>query len=216
MKNIEKILYILIFFGFLKPGGLIAGQLPQIGVRQVIVVHGNPASISATLELRVHENEKERLVFGPVPAVVGKNGVAEVGKKREGDGKTPQGKFKIESAFGYERGVPTKLQYTQVTESDKWIDDIASAQYNQWIKGVTSAKSFESLRRKDDLYKYALVIGYNRKPVIPSAGSAIFAHIWRDANSGTAGCVAISEGNMKKLFSLLDKNLNPEIWISAE
>ncbi len=208
MKNMQKFLWVAIFFGFLKPIGLIAGQ--------IIVVHGKPAAISATLELRVQENGKEKLVFGPVAAVVGKNGIAEARKKREGDGKTPQGKFKIESAFGYETKVKTKLPYQQVTEKDKWIDDIASSQYNQWVKGETSAKSFENLRRTDDLYKYALVIGYNRKPIVPGAGSAIFAHVWRDANSGTAGCVAISESDMKKLFSLLDKKLDPEIWIQAE
>ncbi|OQW47423.1 MAG: hypothetical protein A4S09_15360 [Proteobacteria bacterium SG_bin7] len=215
MKNVKIFLFSGILFGVLKPIMLIAGQLRQDEARQIIFVRGKSSAITATLELRVQEGGKERLVFGPVSAVVGRKGIAEVGKKREGDGKTPQGKFKIESAFGYEPKVETKLHFEQVTENDKWIDDVASSQYNQWVKGETSAKSFEVLRRSDDLYKYAFVIGYNRKPVVPGAGSAIFGHVWKDSKTGTAGCVAISETDMKNILRMLDKNLNPEIVISA-
>ncbi len=181
-------------------------------LQQMIIVRGTTGSPRAKLEL--FENKK--LVFGPVDAVVGKNGIALSGQKREGDGKTPQGLFKIESAFGYLEKVPTKLDYKKVTTEDKWIDDPNSPQYNQWVHGSTDAKSFEVLRRKDNLYKYAFVVGYNRQPVLPGLGSAIFTHVWRDANTGTAGCVAVAESHMKTLLSLLDKAKNPYIIIGTD
>lgn len=183
---------------------------------QIVVVTGKRDSIRAKLELFENSASGRQLVFGPVPAVVGKNGIADMGQKREGDGKTPQGLFNIESAFGYADEIATRLNYFKATSLDKWIDDVASPNYNQWIRGQTRAKSFENLKRSDDLYKYAFVIGYNREPVIRGHGSAIFAHVWKNAESGTAGCVAIEEDQMKKLLSLLDKSKKPIISIKAE
>ncbi len=179
---------------------------------QVVVVSGKSESLRAKLELY----EGSQLVFGPVAAVVGRAGIAQVGQKREGDGKTPQGLFNIESAFGYEDEVVTKLRYDKMTSQDKWIDDVNSPNYNQWIRGSTKAKSFEHLKRADDIYKYAFVIGYNRSPILRGHGSAIFAHVWQSSESGTAGCVAIEEPHMKKLLTLLDQSKAPRILIVAE
>lgn len=153
-------------------------------------------------------------VINPAQAVIGREGLAPKGEKREGDGRTPSGTFTLRRAFGYEKGVPTGLDYRVVTEKDFWIDTPASPFYNQWVTGDIPEVSHEILRRQDDLYKYAIVIEYNTDPVIPGMGSAIFLHVWRGANKPTAGCVAMMEIDLLRLLQWLDKRQNPVILLT--
>ena len=160
-----------------------------------------------------------RRVCEPMNAVLGKNGLAAPGQKREGDGKTPSGVFDLKRTFGYHRIIfpssLTALLYRRAGKDDYWVDDPESSQYNQWVKGRPQAKSFEKLKRSDDLYKYAIVVEYNTEPVVPGLGSAIFLHIWRDAESSTAGCVAVSEKNILYLLGWLDKTRCPVIILEG-
>ncbi len=143
--------------------------------------------------------------------VVGPNGLAPPGEKREGDGRTPSGVYRIGLAFGDAPHIETGLDYRQATAEDFWVDDPDSTQYNRWVTGKPAAKSFERLRRDDDLYKYAAVIEYNTDPVVPGRGSAIFLHVWRGPDSPTAGCVALSEDNVVALLRWLDWHKHPVI-----
>ncbi len=154
-------------------------------------------------------------VFRPVKAVIGRNGLAPEGEKREGDGRTPSGTFALRRAFGYDEAVETALTYRQVTERDFWVDDPLSAQYNQWTTGETPEVSREALRRGDDLYRYAVVIEYNTDPVVPGLGSAIFMHVWRGAGQPTAGCVAMAEGDLARLLRWLDIRQKPVVILSS-
>lgn len=154
-----------------------------------------------------------RTVSGAIAATVGRNGIAPKDGKREGDGRTPSGLYDLRLAFGYGPSVPTKLEYRQATDSDFWVDDPRSVQYNQWVRGKPQTVSFEYLKRKDDLYKYGIVIEYNTQPVVPGNGSAIFMHIWKGEGEPTSGCIALSEMNIRKLLSWLDRNRKPAILI---
>lgn len=156
-------------------------------------------------------NGRWRKTLPDMQAVIGRNGIAPVGEKREGDGRTPSGIYRLGTAFGYPRIIRTKLAYRQVTDNDAWVDDPASPQYNQWVQGLPNAKSFERLKRDDDLYKYAIVIEYNTVPVVPGHGSAIFLHVWRAQDRPTSGCVAVSEKNMLRLLNWLAASANPAI-----
>ncbi|MBI5149207.1 MAG: L,D-transpeptidase family protein [Candidatus Omnitrophica bacterium] len=155
-------------------------------------------------------------VLSPVEAVVGRNGLAPEGEKREGDGRTPSGTFALRRAFGYEENVPTGLVYRRVTERDFWIDDSRSVQYNQWVTGETPKVSHEVLRRGDGLYRYAVVIEYNTGPVVPGLGSAIFLHVWRGAGQPTAGCVAVAEADLLRILHWLDTRRDPVIILRKE
>ncbi|OGX38309.1 MAG: hypothetical protein A3C36_02495 [Omnitrophica WOR_2 bacterium RIFCSPHIGHO2_02_FULL_52_10] len=154
--------------------------------------------------------------FSPMSAVLGRNGLAASGEKREGDGRTPAGIYQIKRAFGYAPRVDTRLDYRQATANDFWVDDPASAQYNQWVTGAPPAVSHEILRRDDRLYQYAVVIEYNTAPVVPGRGSAIFLHVWRGKGIPTAGCVAVSPKNMQKFLKWLDLPRNPVIILSDD
>ncbi len=149
-----------------------------------------------------------------VPAVVGQKGFAELGKKREGDKKTPSGIFELVSAFGYAKKVKSKMPYQPVTKEDKFIDDVDHPDYNKWVKGETSAKSFEFLKRDDQQYEYAVIINYNMSPIVKGHGSAIFLHVWKSEKEGTAGCVGISREDIVRVLSWLDPNKKPFILLN--
>jgi len=144
-------------------------------------------------------------------AVIGRNGLAAPGQKKEGDGKTPWGVYPLGPAFGYATSIHTGLIYRQASTDDFWVDDVNSMEYNQWVHGMPQANSFEHLRRQDNLYQYAIVIGYNMHPIVKGAGSAIFMHVWRNYKSPTAGCVAINQRSLRKILHWLDQQYQPVI-----
>ncbi len=148
--------------------------------------------------------------------VLGRTGLAAPGAKKEGDGHTPSGVYPITTAFGYESHADTGLNYKQATDVDFWVDDVASPQYNQWVHGTPQANSFEHMKRPDKLYRFGAVIEYNTNPIVPGNGSAIFLHIWRAYYKPTAGCVAASERNIRRLLKWLDKNKQPVIILGEQ
>ena len=68
-------------------------------------------------------NASWQQAMAPMDAVIGRNGVAPPGEKREGDGRTPSGLFRLKTAFGYPPSVPSQMPYRQSQEDDLWIDD---------------------------------------------------------------------------------------------
>ena len=187
-------------------------------IKQAVIVYKTFATdFKATLSAweRVDENSWYP-VFENLEAVSGKNGFAPQGEKMEGDGRTPSGIFDLSYAFGYDASVQTKLDYRQAMDNDFWVDDPESLLYNQWVRGTPPAKSYERMKRDDDLYKYGIVIDYNSNPVIPNYGSAIFLHIWRGPDQPTSGCVALAEENVLKLLQWLSKAANPVIVIGYD
>jgi L,D-peptidoglycan transpeptidase YkuD (ErfK/YbiS/YcfS/YnhG family) len=154
--------------------------------------------------------------FATMSAVIGRNGFAAPGEKREGDGRTPSGIYALKRAFGYAPSVDTGLDYRQATADDFWVDDPNSPQYNRWVRGTPQAASYEVLRRDDGLYSQAIVIEYNTQRVVPGYGSAIFLHVWRNSDAPTAGCVATSARNVKRLLKWLDASKEPVIILGDE
>lgn len=160
------------------------------------------------------DHDDWKLVSGPIEAMIGENGFAPPGEKREGDGKTPSGIFSLKRTFGYDKTIDTKMPFRQATEEDLWVDDPNAPDYNQWVKqGETGAASYEKMRREDDQYKYGIVIEYNMDPVIKGHGSAIFFHIWKGKGLPTAGCVAVSEEDIIKIIEWLDPDAFPFIMM---
>ena len=181
--------------------------------QQVILVKPSKHNIhSALLSFWQQENGQWHKKYS-YSAVIGKNGVAAPGMKKEGDGRTPSGTYDLGTAFGYAPSIVSGLKYQRVGADDFWVDDPASTQYNQWVKGSPAAKSFEKLKRDDNLYRLAIVIEYNTNPIIPGAGSAIFMHIWRGYDHFTSGCVALAERNLSRIARYLDKSQKPVIMI---
>lgn len=195
--------------------------------QQIILVETegwNNFKASMTL-LEKHENGWNEA--GRFKAVIGKKGFG-IGKgkttqfdhnyiqKVEGDGKSPAGIFSLGQLMGYapETDEYVHWDYRTLTKNDLGIDDPASLFYNQVIDTTevkaTDFKSFETMLRKDNQYKWLYEINHNREN-IPGMGSLIFLHIWKNEKTGTAGCTAISEENFKILRHWLDQKKNPVI-----
>lgn len=165
----------------------------------------------------------------PINVSVGKNGlgwglglhrVSGLGpEKVEGDGKAPAGAFEFGLSFGYSESPPSKTnwKYQSVDDRDYFIDDPNSQDYNKWIRLTKDKanepkaywKSFERLKRSDQLYELGIVINHNCSPTLANRGSAIFLHIWRSEFLPTLGCTAMSKENLIKLLRWLDPIKNP-------
>lgn len=143
-------------------------------------------------------------------AVIGKNGMAVIGKKREGDAKTPAGLYPIGEAFGTEP-LALKMDYKYITADDKFIDDVKHKHYNLWVSGPTDAQSYEAMAIAP--YAFGAVIKYNMNPRKAGAGSAIFIHLWRSPSSATAGCIALDKQSLLTTLHWLDKSQHPYILI---
>lgn len=179
---------------------------------QYIEVRGQSNDLHATLRTF----EKQNGIWTKIeelPATVGRNGIATAEAKKEGDGKTPAGVYRLELAFGYAERIETGLNFRQAGPKDLWVDDANSPDYNLWVTAPTKAKSSEEMKRKDDLYEIGAVIEYNTKPVVPAKGSAIFFHVWGGPDSPTAGCVAIEKKKLAEILKWLDKAKRPMMVI---
>lgn len=190
---------------------VLATQTIPVASKQVVLVQpleGVKALLNAC-ELR--QGKWSSLWTTTIPAVIGKKGAASLGEKKEGDLKTPKGLYPIGPAFG-SQPMALKMDYKYLDTQDKFIDDLHSKEYNTWVHGKTLAKSYETMLIP--LYKMGAIVNYNMNPIIPGAGSAIFIHLWRSENQGTAGCIALSEPHLSALLYWLDKQKNPLIYIN--
>lgn len=130
-------------------------------------------------------------------AYVGLNGL---GKKREGDVKTPTGTFKLTEGFGIKDNPGlTGLKYTKLNRYLYWSGEMGT--YNTMVDsrvlGHVPANS-EHLITYNPSYNYAMNINYNRKRIYQK-GSGIFLHCM-SSNTYTHGCVAVAESNMVRIM----------------
>ncbi len=131
-------------------------------------------------------------------------------QKREGDGRAPSGIFFLGNAFGYTKTLKSKLHYTYADEKLICVDDFTHEKYNQvlHVKNKNDIKSYENMRRTDNLYEIGVIVKHNEKN-IPSYGSCIFLHVERNTSSPTAGCTSMPKEKLSQLISWLDANKSP-------
>jgi|TARA_B110001450_G_scaffold248758_1_gene265303 L,D-peptidoglycan transpeptidase YkuD (ErfK/YbiS/YcfS/YnhG family) len=148
---------------------------------------------------------KKKLIFNKykVKCALGKRGISI--KKKEGDGITPKGTFKLKEVF-YRRdrigSLKTTLKKTSIKKNMGWCDDPKSKKYNRLIK-LPSNYRFEKLHLSKNIYDVIVVINFNLRPVIKNKGSAIFIHLTKDYKA-TKGCISISIDDMRTLLKLVN------------
>ena len=160
---------------------------------QVVVRNRNAASSRGIVQLGP-------LVF---PCALGRSGVSVL--KREGDGATPRGRFRLNRvlynpAFG--RRPRTILALAQIGRDDGWCDAAGDGNYNRPVRHPYRA-SAERLWRDDGLYDLLVVIDHNERPRKRGCGSAIFMHVARPGFLPTEGCIALRRADLQRLVSLL-------------
>lgn len=141
------------------------------------------------------------------PCATGRGGIGV--KTGEGDGITPIGTHRIEAVFWRMERVWNPYGIRMATSfvgfhpiglRDGWSDDPADPAYNRLVKRPHRF-SHEALRRADPMYDLVAVLDWNRDPVEPGRGSAIFLHVWRGPRRPTAGCVAFRRDDLLWILS---------------
>lgn len=142
-----------------------------------------------------------RLSAGGVtlPCAIGRAGLTR--DKREGDGATPAGRWRLLSFF-LRRAAPAPRPWRFTRRDDVWCDDPRAFLYNRALRAPLRL-SHEELWRADGLYDVVGVMDYNIRPRVRGRGSAIFFHIATPDLGPTAGCVALRARDMARLLPRL-------------
>ncbi len=144
---------------------------------------------------------------------IGRGGYIDGAKGREGDAKTPLGRYFLR--FGLYRGdrlpkPPSRLNFRPVRLNDGWCDDPQDPAYNRFIR-LPYAASHEKLWRDDGAYDLILVMSHNDNPPEPGLGSAVFIHVAQPDDRNTLGCVALAPEDMVQLLPLLKPGMAIEV-----
>jgi L,D-peptidoglycan transpeptidase YkuD (ErfK/YbiS/YcfS/YnhG family) len=197
--------------------------LPDSTRQLLVVTTESWRSRSGSLQRYRAIGERWEAIGNAVPVSVGRNGLAWAqgtrSAKHEGDRCAPAGIFALGPAFGYAGHPPAgcKLSYRAITERDYFVDDPTSADYNRWVTIPTGKenrpekfwRSFERMRRHDQLYELGIVIQQNEHPIVKGKGSAIFLHVWKSVGAPTIGCTAMARGDLVELLRWLDPKQKP-------
>src|SRR5262245_45902708 len=132
------------------------------------------------------------LAAGPHRLLValGRGGIR--ANKREGDGGTPRGRFRLVRLWWRADRLPrpaTALPVRRITPADAWCEDPADRRYNRHVQRADGQPG-DRLRREDHLYDLVIEIDHNTRPRTTGRGSAVFLHLARPGLAPTAGCVA--------------------------
>lgn len=151
------------------------------------------------------------LTAGPFawPVALGRSGIS--ANKREGDGATPCGSFRLMRLWwraDRESRPATRLPVRPIAADDAWCEDPADRRYNRPVK-LAPGSGADRLRRDDQLYDLIIEIDHNTRPRVARRGSAVFIHVARPGLAPTAGCVAMPKARLRRLL----KKLGPDTRI---
>lgn len=170
---------------------------------------------------------------GPISVTLGQNGLAwgegehtapapaDFRIKREGDGCSPAGVFRVPFAFGLapaSEAAWLRLPYTPLTPTIIGVDDPKSRYYNQVVDNTQVERDWDSneaMMRHDGLYRWGAFIAHNPHGT-PGLGSCIFLHLWPGPGKSTAGCTGMSGDDIKAVLAWLDPAKDPRIVQALE
>ena len=214
-----------------------AGRLPsylslQPSVRQLLTVTA-PRWSSTRASLRVWRRTDHgwRLVRGPVRVALGWNGFAPAGKRRQGTGTTPAGRFALPYAFGNRPDPGGRVGYRRVDRNDYWPYEPRDPRtYNVYQRHKAAKTRWrrdyaERLASYGREYAHSIVVGFNlprgvhysrarrqwvaREPADTRRGGGIFLHV-RERRY-TAGCVSAPLRDVRWIVRWLDPRQRPRI-----
>jgi L,D-peptidoglycan transpeptidase YkuD (ErfK/YbiS/YcfS/YnhG family) len=183
----------------------------------ITVIAPTLRSQSATLEFFVRQGGCFRLAAGPYAALVGLNGLS--AHHHEGDDTTPIGLFGFQSTmYGVLPNPGVTFSYHHLVCGDWWDEQSSSPLYNHFVHVPCGTKpdfggGSEALWQTVPSYDYFAVIAYNRHPIVPGKGSAIFLHV--SNGDPTAGCVSIPRSELVRVLRALRPSLHPLIDITT-
>lgn len=172
-----------------------------------------PSRTFVHIRVRRQSGAKTRGILraGPftLPVALGRAGI--LANKREGDGGTPRGRFRLKRLWWRGDRITrprTALPVRPIGPEDAWSEDPADRRYNRAVRRRPGEPG-DRLMRDDGLYDLIIEIDHNDRPRIAGRGSAVFIHVARENFGPTAGCVALRHGDLVRLL----KWLSPRTWI---
>jgi L,D-peptidoglycan transpeptidase YkuD (ErfK/YbiS/YcfS/YnhG family) len=135
-----------------------------------------------------------------IPVSLGRGGIR--ASKREGDGGTPRGLFRLRQLWWRADRAPrprTLLPVRPIRNDDAWSEDPADRRYNRAFRRAPG-EAGDRLWRDDNLYDFIIEIDHNTRPRVAGRGSAVFIHLARDGFSPTAGCVGLTRNSLMRLL----------------
>ena len=142
---------------------------------------------------------------------IGKNGSTK--NKKEGDKKTPKGKFQIEHLYFRKDRLEkplTSLKCIKIKKNMGWCNDVKSPKmYNKLFK-IEKKIKHEKLNRKDYKYDLMIPIKYNFINPVVGKGSCIFIHLTKNYKP-TAGCIGLKKKDFLVMLKLINKNTKIKI-----
>jgi L,D-peptidoglycan transpeptidase YkuD (ErfK/YbiS/YcfS/YnhG family) len=137
-----------------------------------------------------------------IPVVLGRAGIR--ANKREGDGATPRGRFRLVRLWWRADRHPrprTLLPVRRITPDLAWCEDTTDRRYNRPYRSANDPG--DRLWRDDRLYDFVVEIDHNTRPRVAGRGSAVFIHVARPNRAPTAGCVALPARELQRLLPAL-------------
>jgi L,D-peptidoglycan transpeptidase YkuD (ErfK/YbiS/YcfS/YnhG family) len=185
-------------------------QATQAGFKGIDVVRKHATdSVKRTslalLRVRVAAGDRRRgwLLAGSValPVALGRGGIK--ANKREGDGATPRGRFRLRRLWWRaDRATRprTLLPVRRIKADDAWCEDPTDRRYNRPIR-LTPGAAGDRLWRNDRLYDLVIELDHNTRPRVAGRGSAVFVHVARPGLQPTAGCIALAANVVRQLMA---------------
>ena len=200
------------------PADLANGLETPASARQLITVEAKVARTTYA-ELRTWRKRGACWVSaaGPYTARLGKNGLSS--NRREGDGTTPTGTYRIgRTMYGNEPNPGVRYPYRRLRCGDWWNEDPRSPTYNsfQHVPCGTAppfAGGSEGMWQQPRPYPYLAVIEYNMRPVVPGKGSGIFLHA--QTGGPTIGCISLRKNQLRAVLRWLRPGAAPVIAIGT-
>jgi L,D-peptidoglycan transpeptidase YkuD (ErfK/YbiS/YcfS/YnhG family) len=223
------------------PGAAQAGAatsvFPVAGCRQLVVVTAKDFSASSGLLRRFARQGPDapwQEVGGAVPCRLGRNGLG-VGRglvdfsdgpvKKQGDGRTPAGLFRLPEAFGYAdeaaaRAAGVRLPYAALTDRSACVTAPDSPLFGR-IAGPEAREAGGAVRqermvRDDRANVWGLVVGHNREQPDPGAGACVFVNVRPASGPATGGSVGCPEDVAAGLAAWLDPAGAPVLAVLPE
>ena len=154
---------------------------------------------------------------GPYTARLGRSGLSS--NRREGDGTTPTGVYRIgRTMYGNDPNPGVRFAYRRLRCGDWWDEDPRSPTYNSFQHvpcGTTPpfAGGSEGMWQQPRPYPFLAVIEYNMRPVVPGKGSGIFLHA--QTGGPTIGCISLAKGQLRAVLRWLRPGDTPVIAIGT-
>jgi L,D-peptidoglycan transpeptidase YkuD (ErfK/YbiS/YcfS/YnhG family) len=133
-------------------------------------------------------------------AVLGRAGIR--ANKREGDGATPRGRFRLVRLWWRADRLPrprSRLATARIEPALAWCEDPADRRYNRPFRRSAN-EGGDRLWREDHLYDLVIELSHNSRPRVAGCGSAVFLHVARPDRSATAGCVALAAADLRRVL----------------